>query len=139
MISSRPTTTDLLLIRGEEHVNWMRWPTIVLSQIHLGARGEEGEGTMRTLDVRRLMTLRAVRDAGGVLAAAEALHISASAAAQQVSKLEREAGVQLLDRLGPGRARLTAAGERLCEHADVIAATLRMASRELSEHADLRD
>ncbi|MGV8882291.1 MAG: LysR family transcriptional regulator [Rhodoglobus sp.] len=41
------------------------------------------------LDVRRLMTLRAVRDAGGVLAAAASMHISASAVSQQLSKLER--------------------------------------------------
>jgi len=91
------------------------------------------------LDVRRLMTLRAVRDAGGVLAAAAALHISASAVSQQLSKLERETGMRLLDRSAPGRVRLTIAGVRLCERADVIATELRTASRELSEFAELSD
>lgn len=91
------------------------------------------------LDVRRLMMLRAVRDAGGVLAAAAALRVSASAVSQQLSKLERETGLQLLDRSAHGRARLTIAGVRLCERADIIAAELRTASRELSEFAELRD
>lgn len=91
------------------------------------------------VDVRRLMTLRAIRDAGGVLAAADALHISASAASQQLSKLERETGLLLVNRGGPGRARLTVAGARLCEHADVMAAVLRTASREVSELAELCD
>lgn len=91
------------------------------------------------LDVRRLMTLRAVRDAGGVLAAAAALHISASAVSQQLSKLERETGLSLLDRSTSGRVRLTIAGVRLCERADAIAAELRTASRELSELTELRD
>ncbi|MGV1005507.1 MAG: LysR family transcriptional regulator [Candidatus Nanopelagicales bacterium] len=91
------------------------------------------------LDVRRLMTLRAVRDAGGVLAAASALHVSASAVSQQLSKLERETGLQLLDRSASGRVRLTIAGVRLCERTDTIAAELRTASRELSKLAELRD
>ena len=91
------------------------------------------------LDVRRLLTLRAVRDAGGVLAAATALRISASAVSQQLSKLERETGLTLLDRSTSGRVRLTVAGLRLCERADAIAAELRTASRELSELTELRD
>ena len=90
------------------------------------------------LDVRRLLTLRAVRDAGGVLAAATALRISASAVSQQLSKLERETGLTLLDRSTSGRVRLTVAGLRLCERADAIAAELRTASRELSELTDFR-
>lgn len=91
------------------------------------------------LDVRRLMTLRAVRDAGGVLSAAASLHISASAVSQQLSKLERETGLRLLDRSTSGRARLTVAGTRLCERADAIAAELRTASRELSELTERGD
>ncbi|MFB2580856.1 LysR family transcriptional regulator [Herbiconiux sp. P15] len=91
------------------------------------------------LDVRRLMALRAVRDAGGVLAAAASMHISASAVSQQLSKLERETGLRLLDRSTSGRVRLTVAGVRLCERADAIAAELRTASRELSELSEVRD
>lgn len=99
----------------------------------------KSEGALMELNIRRLMTLRAVRDAGGVLAAASALHLSASAASQQLSKLEREVGLQLLDRLPPGRAQLTIAGARLCEHADMIAEALRKASEEVSELVELRD
>ncbi len=85
------------------------------------------------------MTLRAVRDAGGILAAAASMHISGSAVSQQVSKLERETGLRLLDRSTSGRVHLTIAGVRLCERADAIAAELRTASRELSELAEVRD
>lgn len=76
------------------------------------------------LDVRRLMMLRAVRDAGGVLAAAAALGITASAVSQQLSKLEQESGLRLLDRAGTGKAHLTSAGVRLAEGADAIAREL---------------
>ncbi|MCS5730782.1 LysR family transcriptional regulator [Herbiconiux moechotypicola] len=90
------------------------------------------------LDVRRLMTLRAVRDCGGVLAASAALHISPSAVSQQLAKLERETGLRLVDRSTSGRARLTVAGTRLCERADAIAAELRDAREDLRELAGER-
>lgn len=90
------------------------------------------------LDVRRLLTLRAVRDSGGVLAAAASLQISPSAVSQQLSKLERETGLMLVDRSASGRVRLTLVGVRLCERADAIAAELRAASRELAELSEIR-
>lgn len=74
-----------------------------------------------------------------MLAAATVLHVSASAVSQQLSKLERETGLQLVDRSAPGQVRLTIAGARLCERGDAIAAELRTARRELSELAELRD
>jgi DNA-binding transcriptional LysR family regulator len=90
------------------------------------------------LDVRRLLVLRAVRDAGGVLAAAEVLRVSASAVSQQLSKLEHETGLALVDRSLASRARLTAAGARLAQRADAIAAELSTANREVAELAGTR-
>jgi DNA-binding transcriptional LysR family regulator len=90
------------------------------------------------VDVPRLMVLRAVRDAGGVLAAADELRVSSSAVSQQLSKLERETGLALVSRGGNAPLRLTPAGRRLAERADVIAAELRSARREIVQLADER-
>ena len=67
------------------------------------------------LDVKRLGVLREVV-AGSFSAAAEFLHLSQSAVSQQVAALEREVGMQLLDRTSDG-PKLTLAGETLGGHA----------------------
>ncbi|MCU1590190.1 MAG: putative LysR-family regulator [Frankiales bacterium] len=88
-----------------------------------------------TLDPRRLLVLHAVDRHGSVQAAAERLHLTPSAVSQQLSKLEAETGVALLDRtrLGGGRSiGLTAAGRALAAHADVLAAALGEAEQTLS-------
>lgn len=90
------------------------------------------------VDVPRLMVLRAVRDAGGVLAAADELHVSSSAVSQQLSKLERETGLALVARGTNSPIRLTPAGRRLAERADVIAAELRSARYDIVQLADER-
>lgn len=71
------------------------------------------------LDVRRMQVLRAVAASGSVTAAAAHLRITPSAVSQQVSALEREAGVELLERVGRG-VRPTAAGRLLIERAAII-------------------
>src|ERR671934_2860161 len=75
------------------------------------------------LDVRRLRTLREVALHGTIRGASEALSFTPSAVSQQVSALERELGVELLERNGRS-VQLTAAGQALVERAEGILAEL---------------
>ncbi|WP_035856092.1 LysR family transcriptional regulator [Cryptosporangium arvum] len=85
------------------------------------------------LDPRRLAVLRAVADAGGVLAAAKVLHLTPSAVSQHLARLESETGVTLLDRSGAGRpVGLTPAGRLLADHAARLAVVLAEAERDLA-------
>jgi molybdate transport repressor ModE-like protein len=86
------------------------------------------------LDVRRLRVLREVAARGTIAAAARSLAYTPSAVSQQLSALEREAGVALLDRHG-GRVRLTEAGRRLVARTEAILVELEAASAELSAAA----
>jgi DNA-binding transcriptional LysR family regulator len=83
------------------------------------------------LDVRRLRLLRELAARGTVTAVAEALAYTPSAVSQQLSQLEREAGVPLLERVGRG-VRLTEAGRRLVSHADAVFARLEAAEADLA-------
>ena len=82
------------------------------------------------LDVRRLRVLREVALRGSIAGAAEALRFTPSAVSQQVAKLEREAGIPLVER-GPRSVSLTPAGWRLVEHAEAILDRLARAEIEL--------
>jgi DNA-binding transcriptional LysR family regulator len=82
------------------------------------------------LDVRRLRVLRELAARGTVAATAEALSFTPSAVSQQLSALEREAGVVLLEREGR-RLLLTDAGRTLVSHADAVLAQLERAEAEL--------
>ncbi|MFG1924976.1 LysR family transcriptional regulator [Cryptosporangium sp. NPDC048952] len=85
------------------------------------------------IDPRRLAVLRAVADAGGVLAAAKVLHLTPSAVSQHVARLESETGVTLLDRSAAGKqVGLTPAGRLLAEHAARLAVVLAEAERDLA-------
>src|SRR5918997_5850800 len=84
------------------------------------------------IDPRRLLTLHAVARHGSFSRAAEELALTQSAVSQQVAALERQLGVQLLER-GPGGLSLTAAGKLLLEHADVVSDRLRLAEGQLDE------
>jgi DNA-binding transcriptional LysR family regulator len=88
------------------------------------------------LDVKRLRILREVATRGSFSAAAEALFLSQSAVSQQVATLEREVGMQLLERTREG-TRPTDAGRVLVEHADAAIARLEEAERELAAIAGL--
>lgn len=88
------------------------------------------------LDVKRMAVLREVVARGSFSAAADSLHLSQSAVSQQVAALEREVGLQLLERTSEG-PKLTAAGEKLAGHADAVIARLDEAERELAEIAGL--
>ncbi|MFF1417296.1 LysR family transcriptional regulator [Streptomyces sp. NPDC058280] len=86
------------------------------------------------MDVRRMQVLRAVVISGSVTAAAANLGYTPSAISQQVAALEKQAGMELLERVGRG-VRPTAAGRLLTEHAAVISRQVAEAETAL---ADLR-
>ncbi|GAB2477590.1 LysR family transcriptional regulator [Jatrophihabitans fulvus] len=91
------------------------------------------------IDPRRLVVLRAVDRHGGVVGAAEALHVSPSAVSQQLAMLERETGFVLVDRSRRGGQRpveFTTAGRRLVAHADALVQVLDDAEAELRTLAD---
>ena len=71
------------------------------------------------LDLRRLQVLVAVVDTGSVTAAATRLGFTPSSISQQVSQLEKEAGLALLEKQGRG-IRPTEAGILLAEHARTV-------------------
>lgn len=83
------------------------------------------------LDVRRLRLLRELAHRGTIAAVADALSFSPSAVSQQLSVLEREAGLPLLERTGR-RVRLTPAGQNLVRHADAVLELLERADAELA-------
>ena len=84
------------------------------------------------LDPRRVLTFREVARFGSFSRAAEALSLTQPAVSQQVAALERQIGEPLLNR-GPGGLSLTAAGELLLRHADVVAERLTLAAGQLDE------
>ncbi|GIF39524.1 LysR family transcriptional regulator [Actinoplanes xinjiangensis] len=75
------------------------------------------------LDVRRLRLLCDLARLGTIAAVATAHTYTPSAVSQQLSALEREAGLPLLERTGR-RVALTAAGRLLVQHAETILAAL---------------
>ncbi|WP_163510908.1 LysR family transcriptional regulator [Fodinicola acaciae] len=83
------------------------------------------------LDVRRLRLLRELSHRGTIAAVAEALAYTPSAVSQQLTALEREAGVPLLRRTGR-RVTLTPAGAQLVDHTESVLATLERASAALA-------
>ncbi|MGW7383612.1 LysR family transcriptional regulator [Streptomyces sp. NPDC054794] len=85
------------------------------------------------LNLDRLRTLDALARHGSVSGAAEALHVTTSAVSQQMGKLEREVGQQLLAKNGRG-VRLTDAGRLLSEHAARILSQVELAQSELEAY-----
>jgi DNA-binding transcriptional LysR family regulator len=84
------------------------------------------------LELRHLVALQAIAEAGSFWAAADRLDCSASALSQQIANLERRVGHRLAERSrGRRTVSLTEPGRLLLRHADAIAARLRAA------HADL--
>lgn len=83
------------------------------------------------LNVNRLRMLREVAARGTIAAAAEALFMTPSAVSQQMAVLEREAGVELLERRGRGVS-LTDAGRTLVASTERILAEIEHAEAELA-------
>ncbi|MGW0122537.1 LysR family transcriptional regulator [Streptomyces sp. NPDC003327] len=82
------------------------------------------------LNLERLRTLDAVARHGSVSGAADGLHVTTSAVSQQLAKLEREVGQQLLAKNGRG-VRLTDAGLLLAEHAARILSQVQLAQADI--------
>lgn len=82
------------------------------------------------LNLERLRTLDALARHGSVSGAAEGLHVTTSAVSQQMSKLEREVGQQLMAKNGRG-VRLTDAGRLLADHAARILSQVELAKSDL--------
>ena len=89
------------------------------------------------LDPKRLLTFRAVAEAGSFSAAARELSLTQPAVSQQVAALERELGARLLHR-GPGGLTLTEAGTVALDHAQAVAERLKLADAQLAELGDDR-
>lgn len=87
------------------------------------------------LDVRRMQLLRAIVTSGSVTAAARDLGYTPSAVSQQMTVLEKEAGITLLERTGRG-VRPTDAGRLLNAYAVAIGEQVAEAEAAL---ADLRE
>ena len=82
------------------------------------------------LELRRLRLLRELRERGTIAAVADALAYTPSAVSQQLTQLERETGVTLLEKAGRG-VRLTDAAHRLADHTEEVLARLEAAEAEL--------
>jgi DNA-binding transcriptional LysR family regulator len=86
------------------------------------------------LDVRRLRLLRELKHRGTLAAVATALAYSPSAVSQQLTQLEAEAGVPLLEPVGR-RVRLTAQAEILVAHTEFLLERLERAEADLAASA----
>ncbi|MBS9533668.1 LysR family transcriptional regulator [Mycobacterium sp. M1] len=82
------------------------------------------------LDVRKLRLLWELAYRGTIAAVAEALAYTPSAVSQQLTALERETGVMLLERTGR-RVTLTSAAHTLVAHTEAVLAILQQASTDL--------
>src|ERR687888_2021772 len=85
------------------------------------------------LELRHLIALKTIAEAGTFGRAAQQLGYTQSAISQQIAMLERIVGQRLIDRPGgPRRVSLTEAGALLLRHADAIAARLQAAQADLA-------
>lgn len=88
--------------------------------------------TWNGLELRHLVALCAVADAGTISKAAEHLGYTQSAVSQQIAGLERAVGAPAFDRPGgPRPLTLTPAGEALLAHARTVLGQLRLAEADV--------
>ncbi len=76
-----------------------------------------------SLDANALRVVKAIADTGSITAAARALGYSQPAVSQQLRRLERRAGMPIVERVGRG-VRLTEAGSILARHAAAVTTAL---------------
>jgi DNA-binding transcriptional LysR family regulator len=86
---------------------------------------------IRLMELRDLRAFVAVVDVGGMTRAAERLHVVQSAVSQAVKRLERELGLQLLERR-PDGVRPTDPGEALARHARLILNSVARAQEDMA-------
>ncbi|BBI43228.1 LysR family transcriptional regulator [Pseudomonas syringae] len=84
------------------------------------------------MDLGRLRALRELSIRKTMTAVAEAMFVSPSAISQQISQLEAEFGVPLIERRGRGVA-LTPSGLRLVEHVNQVIEVLETAKTDIAE------
>ncbi|MEV0201851.1 LysR family transcriptional regulator [Nonomuraea sp. NPDC050691] len=82
-------------------------------------------------DLHRLRLLRELKHRGTLAAVAAALSYSPSTVSQQLSQLEKEAGVRLLEPVGRG-VRLTAQAEILVAHTEAVLERLERAEADIA-------
>jgi DNA-binding transcriptional LysR family regulator len=98
----------------------------------MSATSSASQAAWSALEIRHLLALVAVVEAGTFSEAAEQLGYTQSAVSQQVGTLERIVGTPLFERPGGRRpVRLTAAGERLLTHARAVLARVSSAAADL--------
>lgn len=88
------------------------------------------------INVARLQYLLQISRSGGVLAAAEVMRLTPSALSQQLSRLEAEVGVPLMERSPRGMVP-TAAGRELIELAESIEREINEAARRVGAASEL--
>src|SRR5919112_1529366 len=86
---------------------------------------------MASWDLRRLRVLRELEERKTLGAVATALGYTPSAISQQLSVLEKEVGVRLLEKAGRG-VQLTDAGRLLSRHADALLSAAQAAEADLA-------
>lgn len=84
------------------------------------------------MDLGRLKALRELSVRKTMAAVADALLVSPSAVSQQISLLEQEVGIKLIERRGRG-VELTLAGQNLVRRADTIFAEIESARADIAE------
>lgn len=84
------------------------------------------------LTLQQLRMLRAVAVAGTIASAADALGYTPSAVSQQLSAVERQSGIAVLERLGRS-VTLTDAGRELVRHAEIILAQVEQARASIEQ------
>jgi len=89
------------------------------------------------LDAHSLRVVKAIADTGSITAAARLLGYSQPAVSQQLRRLERRAGMPIVERVGRG-VRLTEAGHVLARHAVAVTTALDAAAGDLAELRGLR-
>ncbi|MCJ1706735.1 LysR family transcriptional regulator [Microbacterium sp. VKM Ac-2923] len=89
------------------------------------------------LDAHSLRVVKAIADTGSITAAARSLGYSQPAVSQQLRRLERRAGMPIVERVGRG-VRLTEAGRVLARHAAAVTTALDAAAGDLAELRGLR-
>jgi DNA-binding transcriptional LysR family regulator len=86
-------------------------------------------------DLRRLRVLREFRERGSIAATAQALHLTPSAVSQQLAKISRDVGFDVLDHVGR-RVVLTPRAQALLSHADTVFAQIERARHDLDSWDD---
>ena len=87
------------------------------------------------LELRHLVTLRAIDEAGSLVEAADRLHVTQSALSHQLKDLEHRLGVELVVRRSRP-VRFTAAGQRLLTLGQEVLPKVQQAERELKRLAE---